>query len=152
MTNLKRTAQPLAFGDAAVDGLVAGLIAGAAMALFLAAVQWFGGEMPWELLSRFSVGAAGSPLVGALLHLAVAGIYGIGFAVIIRFLPRGLVDGNRWVLIALGVLYGLMIFGLATTVLLPGAGSALRVIPPLTFALAHLLYGAVLGWRMASMA
>lgn len=131
-------------GDAAVDGLIGGVIAGIGMALFLVVVQWLGGESPVQLLTRFSVGTP-SPVVGALLHLAVAGIYGIGFGILYRFAPRAL-KLARGPSVVMGVVYGLVVFFLAETILLPGAGSALLAIPAVTFALAHVLYGGVLGW------
>jgi hypothetical protein len=44
-----------------------------------------------------------------------------------------------------GALYGLLIFGIAEAVILPRAASALRDVPLPAFALAHAVYGIVLG-------
>jgi hypothetical protein len=43
------------------------------------------------------------------------------------------------------VLYGLLLFALAELFLLPGTGSPLQAIPAANFALAHIVFGLVLG-------
>ncbi len=133
-------------GDAAVSGLLSGLIAGSMMALFLAATGLASGENPLEILGRFGPGAGSTPLVGLALHLAVSGIYGILFAVgCCLTAQRWGFRSSTWVACAVGTAYGVLLWLLAQTILLPEAGSALRAFPAWQFALAHLIYGVVLG-------
>jgi hypothetical protein len=46
---------------------------------------------------------------------------------------------------AAGLLYGLLLYGLAQGLVLPWSRSALAAIPPLHFAVAHIIYGLALG-------
>lgn len=130
-------------GDAAVDGLLAGGGAGVAMALYLIVVSLVRGLAWSTLLGRFAPGPQSSPLAGALAHLAVAGVYGVLFGLVAWYTPR------RWRRRLpgwlMGVVYGLLLWLLAQTVLLPGANSPLQAFPPLHFALGHAFYGLVLG-------
>ena len=75
-------------------------------------------------------------------------MYGLLFGVIYRLVGRGRLAGR-----AAGALIGL-VFGLALLLAAQGlaatsAGAALREIPTLHFAVAHLVYGAVTGWLVA---
>ena len=49
----------------------------------------------------------------------------------------------------IGLVYGLMLLLLAQGLTLIGAGTTLREIPVVQFAIAHLIYGLVLGWLVA---
>jgi hypothetical protein len=127
-------------GDSAVDGLFGGLGAGIIMGIYFVAAGLIGGEGPALVLSRFDPSAAASPLTGALVHLAVASVYGMLFAIGHRYahidrLPTWL-DG---------LLYGVALLLLAEVIILPGAQSALRAIPVPSFGLAHVIYGVMLG-------
>jgi hypothetical protein len=127
-------------GDSAVDGLFGGLGAGIVMAIYFVAAGMIGGENPIRFFSRFDPGAAASPLTGALIHLAVASVYGMVFGIgqrYIRFehLPTWLG----------GFLYGLALFVLAEAIVLPSAQSSLLEIPTWSFALGHVIYGVTLG-------
>lgn len=144
MAEMKSLARP---GDAVVDGLLAGVGAGAAMAAYLIGIGWLVGEAPAAMLGRFAPGASGSPLVGLLAHLAVAGVYGALFGLSWRFVPSGW--RGRWSGLVAGSIYGLALFALAVTVLLPASASPLGEIPTLHFALGHFLYGVALGLLMA---
>ena len=130
-------------GDAAVDGLLAGGGAGLAMAAYLIVASLISGLAWSTLLGRFDPGPQSSPWAGALAHLAVAGVYGVLFGVVAWFIPR------RWRRRLpgwlMGVLYGLLLWLLAQTVLLPGTSSPLETFPLLHFALGHAVYGLVLG-------
>ncbi|MFN2223925.1 MAG: hypothetical protein ACK2UH_15310, partial [Candidatus Promineifilaceae bacterium] len=64
-------------GDAAVDGLLAGIVAGLAMALFLLVVGALSGVTPAGVIGRFDPAQANSPVVGLFTHLAVSAIYGV---------------------------------------------------------------------------
>ena len=130
-------------GDAAVDGLLAGGGAGLAMAVYLLVVSLMSG-MAWSaLLGRFDPSPQNAPLTGALAHLAVAGVYGVLFGLAAWFTPR------RWRRRLpgwlMGLAYGLLLWLLAQTVLLPGANLPLQTFPRLHFALGHAVYGLVLG-------
>lgn len=132
-------------GDVIVDGLLSGLLAGAVMGVFLVAVGLVSGEGPGQVLGRFDPAGGGEPLTGALMHLAVSGLYGVGLALILHVLGGRWGDWRRygWLL---GVGYGLVVWVVAQFVVLPGLGIALADIPPAQFIPAHLIYGAVLGY------
>jgi hypothetical protein len=141
MSQIKGAISSTSLGDVAVDGLLGGLGAGIIMLLFLIITEFLGGVGPVTVLARFDLGSTASPLTGALTHLAVAGVYGLGFGILwaltaVDRLPAGLT----------GTIYGFALFILAETVMLPGTHSALLAIPIWSFALAHLVYGAMLGW------
>lgn len=130
-------------GDIAVSGLLNGIVSGAAMAAFLIITLGLGGESPAAVLERFgAAGGAASPLMGAVDHLAMSGIYGICFALLYRRIaPRP--SGQRAAL-TMGVIYALIMFAVAQFFLLPASDSPLLDIP-LHFGIAHLVYGVILG-------
>jgi hypothetical protein len=135
-------------GDAAVDGLLAGVAAGFVMGIYLLAVGLFGGERVADTLARFDSTGAESALTGLLLHLAVAAVYGALFAasywVAGKLLPLLQSDRlGRWFWLP-GLLFGLLLWLLANGVWLPVTGSALSEIVAAHFAIAHLLYGITL--------
>jgi hypothetical protein len=142
VTERRRTA-----GDAAVDGLLAGAAAGVAMAACLVVIGLLAGEGPAVVLARFdpSGARAASPLIGAVMHLAVSAVYGLLFGLIYRLIGRGRLVG-RAAGALMGLVYGLALFLLAQGLAATPAGAALREIPTLHFAVAHLVYGLVLGW------
>ncbi len=130
-------------GDAAVDGLLAGGGAGVLMAAYLIVAGLAMGETVGVVVGRFDPGRGGAPLVGALAHLATAGVYGVVFGLLGRFVPRGWrgrVPG--WLA---GLVYGLALFAVAL-VLLTAVASPLLEIPSPHFAVAHLIYGLTLGF------
>jgi hypothetical protein len=133
----------VALGNAAVDGLLLGLLAGLAMALYLGGAALAMGERLSVMFSRFTVTATDSPLGGFVLHLAVSGIYGLVFGFVCRLICRW----PRLVWLA-GLAYGGLLWLFATLVLLPGSGSPLAEIPGVHLALAHLVYGGGLGLAM----
>ena len=137
------TYKEVTLGDAAVDGLLAGGGAGVLMAAYLIVAGLVMGETVGVVLGRFDPGQGGAPLVGALAHLATAGVYGVIFGLLARFVPRGWqgrVPG--WLA---GLVYGLALFAVAL-VLLPAVASPLQEIPRLHFAVAHVIYGLTLGF------
>ena len=140
----------LTMGEAAVEGLLAGSMAGAAMLAYLIVIGLAAGDGSAvahhvvEVVGRFDPGASGSPLIGLLAHLAVAGVYGALFGGGWRLAPfRRRFD--RRLSPVCGLAYGLALWALAQGVLLPLWGSALRAVPPVHFAVAHALYGLTLG-------
>jgi len=142
--NIER--RELGVGDAVIDGLFTGLLAGLGMAATLVLAGWTGGEQPAEVLSRITPQQLDAPLSGFFLHLAVSGIYGMVYGVIwmLALRLRGF-HPNLPVALVSGAAYGLLLEGLAQAVLLPGSGSALGQTPFWHLALAHLVYGLVLG-------
>jgi hypothetical protein len=145
MTDSRRTgSQANTFGDAAVDGLLAGGAAGILMAVYLAVAGLVSGDALASLFGRFDPGPSRSALTGILVHLAVAGVYGVVYG-----LGRRLADKSRrlarWPGWLTGPVYGLLVWIAAESVLLPGTGSPLQQLAPLVFLVAHLLYGLALG-------
>ena len=134
------------WGDAAVDGLLSGVVAGLLMALFLLGAGWIGGQS-WDwVLRQFDPGAAPAPLTGLVTHLAVSGVYGLLFASLWRPLARWWGRLPAWLA---GLVYGLLLWLLALTVTAARANLGqgwLQGFPPAQLAAAHLLYGLALGW------
>lgn len=130
-------------GDAAVDGLLSGMVAGILMAVYLVAVGLFAGEGPGIVLGRFAPGEVASPLAGSLSHLAVAGVWGIIFNLGWRLVARGRLGRlPHWLA---GLLYGLVLLLVADVIVLPGTDIPLQEILFLNFAVAHVIYGLTLG-------
>lgn len=127
-------------GDAVVDGLLRGIVAGLAMAAVLVFAELLQGQPPGSTLSRFGLNGPATPIAGLLGHLAVAAVYGgvWGFVwlVVRRWLPLPAWLG--------GLIYSLVLFALGQ-VLLRAAGSPLLEISTLSLVLAHVVYGLVLG-------
>lgn len=138
-TNTTKEAR-MSLGDAAARGLVPGLIAGLAMALYLILAALLGGAGPAELFSRFGAGHV-SPAAGAFSHFAVSAVYG-ALGGILLSVVRGRLPAPSWLL---GLGYGAILY-LFAQVLLRGAASPMLGIPTLHLLAAHLIYGLVFGW------
>lgn len=136
-------------GDAAVEGLVYGIAAGVAMLAFILLVEWWVGVAPAAVLSYFDAGGNASALAGLFTHVAVSGIYGVGFGIAAMMVGR--MAGARMSLslwLALGILLGALLFAIAEWIVLPRTNSLLREMPTWALATAHFLYGLVLAWLM----
>lgn len=152
MENSKRAFKSGTTGDAAVEGLLDGIFAGLAMAVSIVLVELVAGVSPLTVLGYFDmssniVRSGASPFIGLFTHVAVAGVYGVGFGVLALHLTRTLgarMNSGTWAL--LGVLYGMLVLGIAEWIILPRTSSALRELPLWALASAHLLYGLVLAW------
>ena len=131
------------WGDTAVSGLLAGIVAGVVMAGFLIAAGFAGGGTVAEALSRFGAGEGTSPLGGLLTHLAVSGVYGIVWANLLCIVRR-LILAPAWLV---GLAYGLLLFLVAQGIFLVNP-TLLTGIPPLQFLIAHGVYGLTLGLSM----
>lgn len=143
----KRITRTTSIGDAAVEGLIYGIVAGLGMALFLIAFEWLAGVMPLEVLGYFGANPDASPWVGLFTHVAVSGIYGVIFGMLALVAARMFGDRlNPGVWLLFGVVYGLLIFAVAKGVILPRTSSPLNELPVWALALAHALYGFVLAW------
>lgn len=125
-------------GDMAVDGLLHGLAGGFVMILFLLASGALTGRTPGELLSLFGVDTIVQPLNGLLSHLAVSAIYGILWGLFAGMMARPALPPWLW-----GLMYGSLLYGAATVLVLPV--SPLAQLPWLLFLAAHWVYGGVLG-------
>ena len=142
MSNSNVGRQERAWGDTAVDGLLAGLIGGLLMCLFLILTGWLNREAPLVSLGYFDPAQSGSWLSGLLAHLAVSAIYGVVLALLLRGMsrPHPAHAPLAWLW---GGVYGLLLWGVATAV-----ASPLDQIPAWEFGLAHLLYGMAVGYRL----
>ena len=131
-------------GDSAVDGLFGGAIAGFIMGIYLVIAGLINGDGPGTVIGRFTPSGDGSPLVGALGHLAVSAVYGAIFALLLGQVGRIRPSLLRfsWLL---GAVFGLGLWLAAEFIILPAVDSPLQLIPPIHFALSHLIYGLVLG-------
>ena len=132
-------------GDAAVEGLLNGILAGIAMAAVILGFGFINGIAPLTVLQFFDVAGNASPLTGILIHLAVAGVYGVVFGLIALGAARVLgARMNRITWLGLGVVYGIVILGIAQGIILPRAALALQVLPFWAMTTAHIVYGLVL--------
>ncbi len=128
------------WGNTAVDGLIAGVVAGIAMFGYLLVTV---GEEPAVLLSRFAgAGFEASPLLGGMTHLAICVIYGIIFALIYRAANGS--SSLVWRLIS-GLIYAGILFIISVGALLPAVQSPILDIPVLHWGIGHAIYGIGLG-------
>jgi hypothetical protein len=124
MTERKRPlSQATSPADAAVEGLLSGIAAGVLMAASLITLGLVTGDPPASVLGYFDPGGGAAPLAGGLAHLAVSGVYGIAFGLGWNLAHRRLPALPAW---ASGLVYGLTLYGLARTLLLPGTNSTIR--------------------------
>jgi hypothetical protein len=139
--------------DSAVDGLIAGAGAGAAMAAFLVVMEWaMNAVSPGAVMARFDPGSQPVGLTGLFLHLAVSAVYGLVFGSIWRLIVQWLpVRWTGWLLFGLGGLYGSAIFLVAVLAFSRAGDQALFGFSPLIFWLAHVLYGGLLALFMGRM-
>ena len=146
-SNSTSSYQQKSMGDTAVDGLLAGLVGGVAMALFMVVISWLTGIPPQTMLAYFDPAKTGGWLTGLLAHLSVSAIYGVVFGLLMAGLGwlRPSLLSWQWLW---GVGYGLLLWLLGLGVVLTAVASPLDQIPTWEFVLAHLLYGLVVGYRL----
>jgi heme A synthase len=131
-------------GDAAVDGLLAGIAAGVVMALFLLIVGALSGVSPADVVGRFAPAQANSPLVGLLTHLAVSAIYGVIYGLLFLALSQLRSGLARFGWLA-GFVYGLLLYAIASGAIRAGADSGLAYYTTPILLAAHAVYGLVTG-------
>lgn len=131
--------------DQAVSGLFGGLLGGLAMALVIALFSLSYGQ-GLAFLGYFSTETAAAPLQGVLMHLAVAGVYGMLYQLLRHWLGLGRLKIPG---VLVGLVYGVLLWAVAVTVLLPAARSIMLSIAWPAFFFGHVAYGLVLGWRQA---
>lgn len=132
--------------DAVIDGLMAGILAGVGMLGVIILAGLLAGISPADVLAKFGAGQTATPLTGVLVHLAVSGIYGAAFGMLINLLPvrlLGRVPG--WLT---GLVYGVILLFIGLGFLLPGLASPLAELPWWILGLGHGVYGLALGWRV----
>jgi hypothetical protein len=134
--------------EAAVDGLFGGMWAGAAMAVVIIIAGLWNGDTISESISRFSPIESPDPLTAVVTHLALSAVYGLVYAILINIFHK-IFRLSGWINLLMGVPYGLLLWLLAVGVWLPVAASSLIEIPPVMLALAHLIYGLILGLYMS---
>jgi hypothetical protein len=130
--------------DALINGLFAGIGAGLAMLLFLLTAGLFTGDGTAVTLSRLSSSVQPTnPLSGAFLHLGTSAIYGGLYGFLLRFVPEQ--RKTAAFKLSAGLVYGLFLFVLANTIILPASQSTLAELSTIVFGGAHVIYGLVLG-------
>ena len=137
------------WGDAAIDGLLAGVMAGLLMAALLLVAGVLAGRSWEDVLRQFDPGLVPMPFVGAVTQLAVSGVYGIIFGCLWQPTHRVWRRLPGWLV---GLVYGLLLWQLAITVVAarPNSGGGwLQGILPVPWAAAHLVYGLTLGWLVS---
>ena len=142
--NVRSSINRKGIGDAAVDGLLAGVAAGIVMILFLLAAGLITRDSPVMVLGRFDLQAASRPVVGLLTHIAISAIYGLFFGVLFVALVRIRPALLRWSWFA-GLVYGLILYGIAQAAFMAGANSGLVQFSSIILLLAHLIYGLIIG-------
>jgi hypothetical protein len=117
------------------------------MAVYLVVSALLRGEGPVASFNRFVPTPESGPLAGFLMHLAVSGIYGLLFGILLALVAQ--VRSLEWFVrhsTFTGLIYGFFLFVVAWYLLLPASGSALLELPFIDLGLAHLVYGAALGY------
>jgi hypothetical protein len=132
-------------GDAAVDGLLNGAVAGVVMAIYLMISGVLTGAGLAVTFSAFDLGQGTSPVRGVLIHLAVAAIYGMVFSLIYWLIGRRRPIGRGGTMIG-GVTFSLVLWLIAQLAFAAGINVALGSLPAVHLAVAHVIYGAALSW------
>ncbi len=139
-----QTTHTVSFGDSAVSGLFGGLLGGIAMGAVIGAASFAAGQ-GLTYLGKFAAGAPVPPLQGFLMHLGVSSIYGILYALLYHAIGVkriGKVPG--WLT---GLLYALLLWIFAVTILLPATNALILSVPWWVFFAGHVAYGLILGLR-----
>lgn len=132
-------------GDAAIDGLLAGIGAGLAMALLLVVAGALSGDSPVTVMERFDPVGSSNLVTGLLTHLAVSSIYGAIFGLLFLALVRLRASLTRLGWLA-GLIYGLVLFTIARGAISAGADTGLADYSAAVLLLAHAVYGLVTGF------
>lgn len=145
-----RTGPRADWKGACLGGLVAGLVAGVAMAMVAmirAGVTGMGFWLPPKQIAAtlFGVdaliGGAGVIVTGLMIHMMTSAIFGVVF---------GLIGGGRifaWAAMALGFLYGVIIWAGMTFIGLPVVNEVMRdrvAMQPVWWFGYHLIFGGML--------
>lgn len=132
-------------GDAAIDGLLAGIGAGLAMALLLVVAVALSGDSPVAVMQRFDPLGSDNLVTGTLAHLAVSAIYGAIFGLLFLVAIRLRPALSRFGWLA-GLVYGLLLYAIARGAFSAGVDSGLADYSTPVLLLSHALYGLVAGF------
>lgn len=133
------------FGEAVVDGLLAGVGAGGVMAACLVLAGLALGVGPGPVLGSLDVSGANAPAAGLLAHLAVAGVFGAVFGGAWRFTPWRRTEIRLSLLCGLG--YGGLLWATAAGLWQPalaGRAHLFAGMPAWQLLAAHSAYGLTL--------
>jgi hypothetical protein len=132
-------------GDAAVDGLLHGVGAGIVMAIYLMVLNLLRATGVAATLSAFDLGEGTSPVRGAVIHLAVAAIYGMLICLTYRLIgrSRSIERGGN---VIIGLTFGLLVGLITQIAFAAGINVALSSLPAAHLVVAHGIYGGMLGW------
>jgi uncharacterized membrane protein YagU involved in acid resistance len=144
MDTTKHITKTMSVGEAAVEGLLGGIGAGLAMGLFILGLGALLGASPLTVLTYFNAGDNVSPWTGLFTHIAVSGMYGVVFGIGLMLLARLMGSRTRDWWLVVGLVYGVLIFGIAESIILPDTHSALQDLPVWVMGIAHVLYGIIL--------
>lgn len=130
--------------DTLINGLIGGIMAGVGMLVWLLLAGLLAGESPQEILQGFVIpGQQANLVTSAFLHLGVSAVYGGVYGVLLRLLPRMLRTSGGRLFSGLG--YGLLLYLLASAIILPATASPLAQVGVPALTSAHLVYGVLLG-------
>ena len=132
-------------GDAAIDGLLAGIGAGLVMALLLLVVGALSDDSPVTVMERFDPVGSQNLATGLLTHLAVSSIYGAIFGLLFLALVRLRPSSPRFGWLA-GLIYGLVLYAIAQVGISAGADTGLADYSAPVLLPAHAVYGLVTGF------
>ncbi len=132
-------------GDAAVDGLLNGVVAGIVMAIYIVLINATLDRGLAATLSAFDLGQGALPVRGVLIHLAIAAIFGVVFGLIHRLIGQRRSIGRSGSA-TIGLAYGLLLWSIAQVAITAGINVGLGSLPTAHLAAAHLIYGITLGW------
>lgn len=131
------------FGEAVVDGLLAGVGAGGVMAACLVLAGLALGVGPGPVLGSLDVSGANAPAAGLLAHLAVAGVFGAIFGGAWRLTPWRRTEIRLSLLCGLG--YGWLLWATAAGLWQPALAGLFAGMPAWQLLTAHSAYGLTLG-------
>ncbi|ALA60529.1 hypothetical protein [Nitrospira moscoviensis] len=136
--------------DAVYAGVMAGLIAGLAMAMVSMMMAMLTGEGFWAPVKKISVTLLGRSavqnvgfefmpvMVGMMIHFVTA----IAFGIIFALLGGRQSYGSA---VASGIGYGLAVWLVMQFIVLPFVNPVMADMPPLQFAILHMIFGGTLG-------
>jgi hypothetical protein len=136
-------------------GIIAGLIAGIAMAMVAMMLMPMMGRGMWSPVKLMAgtlqgeaalEGGAATILLGMMIHMGMSAVLGVIFALIVGALGWA----GLWTLIVAGIVYALIVWVVNQYAILPVVDKVMAErMPPMAFAVTHVVYGAVLGWLVA---
>jgi hypothetical protein len=138
------------------SGALGGMAGGAMMAMWSMLVLWLTGVGFWTPLNLIAhtlwrgapLGATfswGGLVLGMVVHMMMAALLGMVFAVLASRLPAG-----RAAVLGAGMVYGVVVWLLAQYVIWPLVdAAAAQAFTPWVFAVGHVLYGMVTAMAVA---